>query len=327
MKRLCVSFAGALLATTIMAGAARADWVSTNGPAGSVTQALTFGDGGTRLLAGTGGGIRLASADFTSWAPVSGGPSGSVLSLAHGVNEFGGEVLLAGTEDAGVFASWNGGTTWSAVNTGLTELTVPALIAIRDAYFGFGMVLIAGSEAGAFRSNGGQNVQWTLRSGGLTNPVVRALVSVPGGDENDGIGARDLFAATLGGVFLTTDGVTWWAKNSGLANPNVAALATTSTGPSDWTLYAGTSTGVFRSTVLQGAWTAAGSAPSGAIQAMLGVGTRLFAGTAGGGVFMSTDAGESWTAVNGGLPSLAITALASNGVDLFVLFRSESDTP
>ncbi len=318
MMRFCSSLAVALLATTLV-GSAGADWVSTNGPSGSVTQALTFGDGGTRLVAGTfGGGIRLASADFTSWTAASDGPSGSVLSLATGTNEFGGEVAIAGTQDAGVYASWNGGTTWLAVNTGLTEPTVPALIAIRDAYFGFGMVLLAGSEAGAFRSNGGANIQWTPRNGGLTSPVMQALVSVPGGDENDGIGARDVFAGTTGGVFFTTDGVTWQSKSSsGLTSTNVVSLATTSTGPFDWTLYAGTSTGVFRSTNLYGAWSATGSGLSGAVQAMLGVGSRLFVGTSSGGVFTSTDAGDTWTAVNSGLPDLEITALASNGVDLF----------
>ena len=310
------SLALAILATTL-ASPANADWVSTNGPSGEVTRAFTLGDGGSRLLAGTSGGIRLASSDFTSWTSVSGGPSGSVLSLATGVNEFGGEVLLAGTQDAGVYASWNAGATWSVVNTGLTEPTVPALIAVRDAYFGFGMVLLAGSESGAFRSNGGQNIQWMPRNGGLANTDMQAVVSVPGGDENDGIGARDVFAATAGGVFFTIDGVTWQPKTSGLTNTNVVALATTSTGPSGWTVFAGTSTGVFRSTDLYGTWSATGSGPTGAVQAMLGVGSRLFVGTAGGGVFTSTDAGDSWTAVNGVLPDLDITALACNDVDLF----------
>jgi FlgD Ig-like domain len=316
MKRHLSSLAVALLGTTL-ANPANADWVSTNGPSGVVTRAFTLGDGGSRLLAGTAGGIRLASADFTSWTPVSGGPSGSVLSLATGVNESGGEVLIAGTQDAGVYASWNGGTTWSAVNTGLTEPTVPALIAIRDAYFGFGMVLLAGSEAGAFRSNGGQNVQWVPRSGGLANTDMQALVSVPGGDENDGIGARDVFGATAGGVFFTIDGVAWQPKNSGLPNSNVVALATTSSGPSGWTVFAGTSTGVVRSTDLYGSWNATGSGLSGAVQAMQGVGSRLFVGTAGGGVYFSNDAGDTWTAANSGLPNLQITALGSNGVDLF----------
>jgi len=47
-------------------------------------------------------------------------------------------------------------------------------------------------------------------------------------------------------------------------------------------------------------------------------GTNLFAGTDGGGVFLSTDNGTNWTAVNNGLPdNTSVYALAASGTNLF----------
>jgi len=47
-------------------------------------------------------------------------------------------------------------------------------------------------------------------------------------------------------------------------------------------------------------------------------GTNLFAGTDGGGVFLSTDNGTNWTAVNNGLPdNTSVYAFAVSGTNLF----------
>jgi len=46
-------------------------------------------------------------------------------------------------------------------------------------------------------------------------------------------------------------------------------------------------------------------------------GTNLFAGTVGGGVYLSTNNGTSWAAVNNGFPSSDVMALAVSGTNLF----------
>src|SRR5271157_5123802 len=45
-------------------------------------------------------------------------------------------------------------------------------------------------------------------------------------------------------------------------------------------------------------------------------GTNLFVGTWGGGIFLSTDNGTSWTPANAGLTCLCIDALAVSGTSL-----------
>lgn len=59
-------------------------------------------------------------------------------------------------------------------------------------------------------------------------------------------------------------------------------------------------------------------------------GTSPFAGVSGAGVFRSTDNGSSWTAVNSGMPSGEVGALAVSGTSLFAgtvwgVFRSTDD--
>ena len=46
-------------------------------------------------------------------------------------------------------------------------------------------------------------------------------------------------------------------------------------------------------------------------------GTNLFAGTGGAGVYLSTNNGASWTAVNAGLTNTSVRSLAVSGTNLF----------
>jgi hypothetical protein len=55
------------------------------------------------------------------------------------------------------------------------------------------------------------------------------------------------------------------------------------------------------------------------VRALITSGTNLFAGTDGGGIFLSTDNGQNWTAVNSGLTNLSINALTVSGTNLFAV--------
>jgi hypothetical protein len=316
-----VRLACAIVIVALGPSEAKAHWITTNGPAGAQTNVLVRS--GTRLLAGTaGGGVLVAADDYTGWTAANNGLANfNILSLATGVNQTGDRMLLAGTHGGGVFASADNAETWFARNSGLTNSVVRAVAVIPDPYFGNGMVLFAGTDSGVFRSNSGHifMISWRAVNSGLKNTLVRAFTFFfEGSDENDGMGAHDLFAGTAGGgAFYSTDGVAWWAKNTGLTNPSVAALAANSPG---WgPIFAGTiGGGVFRSSSTGGGWTAVDNGlTNNVVQAVATAGTNVFAGTSGGGVFLSTNNGASWVAVNNGLPNLAVTALTIDGTNLF----------
>jgi hypothetical protein len=190
---------------------------------------------------------------------------------------------------------------------------------------------------------------------GLTNLDEQRSILPYGVDESAlAVSGTNLFAGTFGGgVFLSTNnGTSWTAVNTGLTNLYVFALAVSGTN-----LFAGTYYGgVFRSTNNGTSWTTVNSGlyvicscrfgheslcrdlwrwrvsldqqrhkldcrqygldESLASMPLAVSGTNLFAGIIGG-VFLSTNNGTSWTAVNTGLTNLSVTALAVSGTNLF----------
>jgi len=226
------------------------------------------------------------------WVQTSGPYCGLVSCLAvSGTNLFAG----TGTDldapcDGGVFLSTNNGTSWTEVNSGLTNSDVLSLAV-------GGTNLFAGTWGGVFLSTN-NGTSWTAI--GLTNSDVFSLA----------VSGTNLFAGTRGGgVFLSTNnGTSWTAVNSGLTNSFVLSLAV-----SGMNLFAGTSGGVFLSTNNGTSWTAIGLTNS-YVYSLDVSGTNLFAGTSGG-VFLSTNNGTSWTAV--GLTNSFVSSLAVSGMNLF----------
>jgi len=234
------------------------------------------------------------NSSFAQWVQTNGPGGGNVLSLAvNGTN------LFAGTYGGGVFLSTNNGTSWTTVNTGLTNTIVRSL-AVN------GTNLFAGTNGGVFLSTN-NGTSWTEVNTGLpTNTTVRSLA----------VNGTNLFAGTNGGVFLSTNnGTSWTAVNTGLpTNTTVRSLAVNGTN-----LFAGTyGGGVFLSTNNGTSWTTVNTGLTNTDVYSLAVnGTNLFAGTYGGGVFLSTNNGTSWTAVTTGLTNTIVFSLAVNGTNLF----------
>ena len=176
----------------------------------------------------------LAALVATAQAQVywtSDGPFGGAEVFALAINPTTPTTLYAGTHHGGVFESTNGGSSWNAVNTGLTDTSVLAL-AINPTT---PTTLYAGTNSGGvFQStNGGSS--WSAVNTGLPFPDVSALAINP-------MTPTTLYAGTLGGVFESTNGGSSWnAVNTGLASLRVQALAINPTTPT--TLYAGTDDG------------------------------------------------------------------------------------
>ena len=107
------------------------------------------------------------------WVQTSGPTGGAVQSIAVSDTD-----VFAGTYYGGVFLSTNYGTTWSAVNSGLTNTDVQCLAVS-------GANVFAGTKGGVFLStdNGGS---WNAANSGLNNSDVRSIA----------ISGTNLFAGT-----------------------------------------------------------------------------------------------------------------------------------
>ncbi|MDL1892038.1 T9SS type A sorting domain-containing protein, partial [Sphingobacteriales bacterium CHB3] len=167
--------------------------------------------------------------------------------------------------------STNNGLNWSAVNNGLTNTFVRALL-VNGTY------LFAGTYGGSVFRSTDNGTSWTPVNAGLTNLTLLAL----GFDSLGGI-----YAGTDGGgIFRSTDtGANWTALNNGLTNLSVYAFAASSTD-----FYAGTDDGVFLYNYNNQSWTQADTGltnPS--IRALAVSGSFLLAGTAGAGVFRALE--------------------------------------
>jgi hypothetical protein len=288
---------------------------------------------------------------FAQWVQTNDPFAGSVRALAvSGTNLFAGTYFFPPTTTyGGVFLSTNNGTSWTEVNTGLTNINVYAFAVS-------GTNLFAGTSGGVFLSTN-NGTSWTEVNTGLTYPVAYALavsgtnlfagtyvgvfLSTNNGtswtEVNTGlpksaydttqyvrvgcftVSGTNLFAGAIdagaidGGVFLSTNnGTSWTEVNTGLTYPVAYALAVSGTN-----LFAGTSGGVFLSTNNGTSWTAVNTGLTNTyVWAFAVSGTNLFAGTSGG-VFLSTNNGTSWTEVNAGLTNTSVWAFAVSGTNLF----------
>jgi hypothetical protein len=275
---------------------------------------LSFRANGSNLYAGTfGAGLFLSTDNGTSWRPMNNGLSTTFVSalLMNGPTMYAG--TLANAAGGGVNRSTDGGATWTPVNSGLTNLSVNALAMI-------GTNLFAGTLGGVFLSTNSGN-SWTLVSNGLTNTQVNTLavvgtnlfagttgtssavfLSTDNGSSwsATSIGwpnaGTNVYALTVNGtdlyvgisqpgsgfnaVYRTTDNGSSWPLVSGsVPTPTVRSMVFANS-----TLLAGTDGGVI--VLRNNSWSAANTGlVNTQVYALSVLGTNLFAGTNGDGVW------------------------------------------
>jgi photosystem II stability/assembly factor-like uncharacterized protein len=185
---------------------------------------------------------------------------------------------------------------WHHSNRGLTYSNVTALVNYR---LQGQLRLFAGTHSGIFRSlNQGQT--WELMIQGLNNTEVQALLSI---QETDGASDRQepvrVLAGTKEGLFESLDeGRTWQRVKLGIPRPSVQALAVHPSNQSY--LFAGTlSTGLFRSSDQGKTWVGLGLTKQDIrvlsfIKQKHGTDYLLMVGTAGGGIWVYDNNGDSW---------------------------------
>lgn len=210
--------------------------------------------------------------------------------------------------DSGVYASTDEGMSWSPSNTGLIETTTKIAGSTLDEN---SLYVIA---SGLYKSTDGGST-WEEAQSGIVGIPISILVS-PGSLDTLYAGTKAL-GEEGGGVFKSIDGgASWNASSSGLpAGESIFAIDASASDPS--IIFAATASGVFRSGDGGGLWFRRDTGlpvnfeGSDILIDATDPG-RIFTSSLEDGVFMSTNSGESWTALNEGLSSLRVRRLAQN---------------
>ncbi|MBS1516581.1 MAG: T9SS type A sorting domain-containing protein [Bacteroidetes bacterium] len=242
----------------------------------------------------------LSNNSDAQWLTSSNGITGSVnITSLTGL----GANIFAGSSGEGVYLSSNNGTSWAAVNNGLTQLAVSALAFS-------GSTLFAGTQDGVFASqNNGSN--WFLSNTGIVGRIVSFAVS-----------GTNIYAGGTGGIFLSVNNGASWTElvNDLPANFSATALAVSGAG-----IFAGENNtgsgipgGIYKSTNGGNNWIlAVNGLINGNVRCLAVSGTTLFAGTAAG-VYVSANDGNNWSQANGGLPGLLyVNTLYASGSNVF----------
>jgi hypothetical protein len=269
-------------------------------------QILCFAYKDLSVLAGTNGGLVSSTNNGTSWANIGGGlPYSNVRALLN-VESYPFN-LLAGMVSGRISMSTDYGDNFTAFPAESEQL--PFLADINSILErGNSSEFWVGTERGAYLLPQFYPLSsWIAINSGLPSAEtkVRAMI------EKDG----EIFAGTNGGVYQL-NGSSWDEKNTGLTNTNVTAL--TSFGGY---LFAGTSQGsvggVYISSDNGVNWTLSQSITW--VTSLITIGSNIFAGSYGDGVWRSTNSGNSWTQINDGLSSGAYYVL-SLGADNQYIF-------
>jgi photosystem II stability/assembly factor-like uncharacterized protein len=292
-------------------------WTEVNAGIPANTYVGSFTASGPDLFAGGGignynGGIIKSTDNGTSWTAINSGLTGYRVNVLV-LNDTN---LIAGT-DIGAFLSSDNGTSWTTINSGFTATATNPITSLAT----IGPNIVAGTEgndtsAGIYYSadNGKSwNTSYSEKTPGNQTWVFSIAVS-----------GTTIFAGTNFYVLRSIDsGVTW----TSVADTGAFSLAVMGTN-----IFAGSNQlGVIRSIDNGTTWINASSGLPDTLQAGWGMfiyslavqGTNLFAGTGnevrdGDGIFLSTDSGTSWTAVNTGLPANAyISCLSVSGHQVF----------
>ena len=256
---------------------------------------LSFAVSGSNIFAGTGydQGVFLSTDNGESWTAVNAVlPFKSPLtSLSISPLFVHGNAIFAGTESEGVIISTDNGKSWKAAGSGLATYVSSGYTWKYGAtsFVECGGDLFAGTYGGVFRltQNCDGTIKWTTVSSGLEGTALYVVKLAQQGGS--------IFAATLGGVYRSSDkGASWKLVSSDIADYLMESVFA-----GDNRVFASTQWSTFLSTNNGANWTEIKSALSGQdVRTFFQSGNTIFAGTQIGGIFRSSDSGNTWTACN-----------------------------
>jgi len=165
-----------------------------------------------------------------------------------------------------------------------------------------GEFVFAGGATGAYRSSNAAASFSPSNSGNDSSGPTRGFTS----------DATYVYASTSQGVFRSGDnGANWVSRSVGLTT-----LLTSGIVQAQSNLFVVGPGGVFRSVNQGDSWAPAGLAGVD-VRCITAIGSTLFVGTNGAGLYKSTNWGGTWTAANNGVASATFRAIQAKGSTLF----------
>lgn len=230
-------------------------------------------------------------------------------------------VVYLTAHEHGFYKSMNGGLTFSAINTGVSDLSARSF-AIDNAYAG----LVYGGVwhgDGIYRTwNGGAS--WVRSDYGLPMDVeVYRVYLDPFGRQQ-----KKVFSCTYGnGLYSSDDFATSWVPR-GLAGQRLYDFVIADGNPQRW--YVATeNNGIFRSNSYGSNWKTIMAdmrlTDITGLTELPGDPEALAGAVYGQGVFRISDAGETWEPMNEGLTSLDVVSLAVAGEQLYAIGQGWMD--
>ncbi len=248
----------------------------------------------TYLFISFGGVLYRSSDGGNNWSLDSPDPQG-ITAIAVDSTD-----IFAGNDRAGaVMISTDNGDNWQIRNNGLTDSTVVSLVTNGSDVFA------GGFSRGVFRSTD-DGLHWTQASNGLSGTVPRSIASA-GGQLLVATGTSGVFESPNGGTDWTSLLDLGWLPGMSFYTYSASALCA-----NDSTIYIGSYGGVVESTNNGSKWTVSKGFFY-QVNSIVISPSQIYAGTNGGGVYVSTDNGATFNQTNSGLTDLDITTLAFIG--------------
>jgi photosystem II stability/assembly factor-like uncharacterized protein len=250
------------------------------------------------VFAGTMGDGTYKSPDGgRTWHPYSSGiQKGTISAIVNQIvfNPLGTEMVYAGTT-VGVFRSVDGGRHWTERMQGMTEVSFVVTLAIDPQRPN---VLYAGTTGGVYRTLNATE-SWEKSSTGMvaSDAKMASMVLGVNGIVVDPTNSDVVYAGTTDGLYKSTDQAEHWTKVGGsIQHAYISAIQLDPTNPS--ILYMATSDRVQKSEDGGETWQpkihGLEAASIRSLQMSRLDPRTLYVGTNGGGLYRSTDAGESW---------------------------------
>ena len=228
---------------------------------------------------------------------------------------------------SGLMRSDDGGTSWySAYGSVIDYASFPANAVVVSPDNSNEQLVVAGCAGGFMRATGDCQ-SWDRINLPVPLPTVSAMVISPNVGE-DG----KLFASTLeAGMFMSSNqGLDWESCNFGLVDMNVYSLGISPFFADDETLWAGTSSGIFRTGNAGRAWREI-ELPINGFETVLAISFSLeyfstgviYAGTESSGLFYSKNRGLNWLRLFENLIDGAVSVLCPIKDGLLIVNQGE----